>query len=107
MVFKPFKSPLIRKPAQDSSTKLDITVDTQVNHGPPAKKPRLHQDRAAGSTSSSTRSDRKPLIQMSNVGESTGENIRDDSSTGEKYFNVLWYDVLINALSLFFIKEEK
>ncbi|KAE8160701.1 SNF2 family N-terminal domain-containing protein [Aspergillus tamarii] len=90
MVFKPFKPPLIRKNAKDSETKSDLPIDTRDNHGPPAKRPRLHQDRTVDSTGPPVRTGRKPLVQVSNIGESVDDNVKDDESAGERYFNVLW-----------------
>ncbi|KAE8380629.1 SNF2 family N-terminal domain-containing protein [Aspergillus bertholletiae] len=91
MVFKPFKPPLIRKNTQDSNIKSDLPINTLDNHGPPAKRPRLHQDRTVtNSASLSTRTGRKPLVQVSNIGEPGGGNIKDDEPTEERYFNVLW-----------------
>ncbi|KAE8351264.1 SNF2 family N-terminal domain-containing protein [Aspergillus coremiiformis] len=90
MVFKPFKSPLIRKPAPDSSAQSDFPSDTQnISHGPPAKRARLHNDRPMDSTVSSATTNRKPLIQVENLG-GAGEHVKDDESASERYFNVLW-----------------
>lgn len=103
MVFKPFKPPLIRKNAKDSETKSDLPIDTRDNHGPPAKRPRLHQDRTVDSTGPPVRTGRKPLVQVSNIGESVDDNVKDDESAGERYFNVLWYD----RIATMFLRDER
>ncbi|CAG8908655.1 unnamed protein product [Penicillium egyptiacum] len=82
MVFKPFKSPLIRNPATSSTDKPD-------EPSRPAKKPRLEDEPAPQSAS------RKPLLQVNNRGSdsttqsSHGDSTKDDTSD-ERYFNVLW-----------------
>ncbi|KAL3471451.1 SNF2 family N-terminal domain-containing protein [Aspergillus californicus] len=104
MVFKPFKPPTIRKPAQILDVKTETSPQTPVTHdGPPAKKPRLSDDandaNDAGSTRRAVGGYRKPLLQVRNVGGTvlaggggdggdTGDGEGD--SRGEKYFNVLW-----------------
>ncbi|KAJ6078447.1 hypothetical protein N7467_008200 [Penicillium canescens] len=89
MVFKPFKSPLIRNPVPSSTENIDDSV-------PPAKKPRLLSDDPTPDpdAKSTPLASRKPLIQVNNKGtnsstSSSVESLNDDS-TDEKYFNVLW-----------------
>ena len=103
MVFKPFKPPLIRKNTQASNTKPDLPIDTLDNHGPPAKRPRLHQDRTVDSAGPSMRTERKPLVQVSNIGGSVDDNVKDNESAGERYFNVLWYD----RIATMFLRDER
>ncbi|GMF71395.1 unnamed protein product [Aspergillus oryzae] len=102
MVFKPFKPPLIRKNTQASNTKPDLPIDTLDNHGPPAKRPRLHQECTVDSAGPSMRTERKPLVQVSNTCESGDDNVKDESA-GERYFNVLWYDLVTTV----FLKDER
>jgi DNA repair and recombination protein RAD54B len=89
MVFKPFKSPLIRNPVPSSTENIDESV-------PPAKKPRLLSDEPTPDpdAKSTPLASRKPLVQVNNKRSNSStsssvESLKDDS-TDEKYFNVLW-----------------
>ncbi|KAJ5284834.1 hypothetical protein N7524_000140 [Penicillium chrysogenum] len=88
MVFKPFKSPLIRNPATSST-------DTTSEPSRPTKKPRLGDEQASTDVQSTPIASRKPL-QVSNRGSdsttqsSVTESTKDDTPD-ERYFNVLWY----------------
>lgn len=92
MVFKPFKPPLMRKPAnppsasdETSSLLRDTNIDDK-HDGPPAKKPRLEGKRLSAAT------EWKPLLQMRNQVSSSNTGDGDGDSSGEeKYFNALWY----------------
>ncbi|KAL4880231.1 DNA-dependent ATPase [Aspergillus karnatakaensis] len=94
MVFKPFKPPSIRKPQETSvSTPKSAKTTTETDDGPPTKKPRLtpRETTSIGTRPTAT-GYRKPLLQVTNVGEATtlsgvGEGA---DSAGAKYFNVLW-----------------
>lgn len=94
MVFKPFKPPLMRKPANPPSTSDEASPlprDTNIDNkqdGPPAKKPRLE-----GKQLSAT-AERKPLPQVRDQ-VSSSDNGKDngDGSGEEKYFNALWYGI--------------
>ncbi|KAL4747704.1 hypothetical protein BDW72DRAFT_182061 [Aspergillus terricola var. indicus] len=102
MVFKPFKPLSIRKPSQPAvSTPQPSIKPSETDVGPPAKRPRLlSQDTSGtGNTRTTISSQRKPLLQVTNVGEasalSSGESGDgsadvDSSLTGVRYFNVLW-----------------
>ncbi|KAJ5274384.1 hypothetical protein N7505_002929 [Penicillium chrysogenum] len=87
MVFKPFKSPLIRNPATSST-------DTTSEPSRPTKKPRLGDEQASTDVQSTPIASRKPL-QVSNRGSdsttqsSVTESTKDDTPD-ERYFNVLW-----------------
>jgi DNA repair and recombination protein RAD54B len=89
MVFKPFKSPLIRNPVPSSTENIDESV-------PPAKKPRLLSDEPTPDpdAKSTPLASRKPLIQITNKGSesSTSSSVESpkEVATDEKYFNVLW-----------------
>ncbi|KAI9372411.1 SNF2 family N-terminal domain-containing protein [Aspergillus egyptiacus] len=96
MVFKPFKPPSIRKPAQPTipSSESTATPSLGPNDGPPTKRPRLSQDAGVTGITRPTNtigSRRRPLLQVKNVGESSAD--RDDGagdSSEVKYFNALW-----------------
>jgi hypothetical protein len=87
MVFKPFKSPLIRN---NASNPIEITDEPSR----PAKKPRLDDEPSADAQPTPLAS-RKPLLQVSNRGAETIKQELDGPSKGdtsdERYFNVLWY----------------
>ncbi|OQD62625.1 hypothetical protein PENPOL_c011G06032 [Penicillium polonicum] len=87
MVFKPFKSPLIRNPAISST-------DTPDETSRPTKKPRL-EDEPAPEVQSTPIASRKPLLQVNNRGsdngtESPSSELTKDDTSDERYFNVLW-----------------
>ncbi|OQE06213.1 hypothetical protein PENVUL_c019G07548 [Penicillium vulpinum] len=88
MVFKPFKSPLIRNPTTSST-------DAPEESSRPTKKPRLEDEPATKDVQSTPITSRKPLLQVSNRGSDSatqspvGESTKDDTSD-ERYFNVLW-----------------
>lgn len=88
MVFKPFKSPLIRNPAP-------LSTDTPDEPSRPTKKPRLEDELAPKDVQSTPIASRKPLLQVNNRGSDnvtespSSESTKDDTSD-EKYFNVLW-----------------
>lgn len=84
MVFKPFKSPLIRTPVS-SSENLDESDR-------PTKKPRLEDEPAPDDAQSTIL---KPLLQVKNRGlDSTTQPSSDkpakEDVSDERYFNVLW-----------------
>lgn len=88
MVFKPFKSPLIRTPATSST-------DTPDEPSRPAKKPRLEDEPAPKDVQSTPIASRKPLLQVNNRGsdnvtQSPSSESTLDGTSGERYFNVLW-----------------
>ncbi|KAE8144545.1 SNF2 family N-terminal domain-containing protein [Aspergillus avenaceus] len=89
MVFKPFKPPLIRKPSQNLNPSPETTADSSDNYGPPAKKPRLGQERATDTTTLLTGSNRPPLAQVNNVGKLADDH-KDSGLVDERYFNALW-----------------
>ncbi|KAJ5912392.1 DNA repair and recombination protein [Penicillium tannophilum] len=87
MVFKPFKSPLIRKP---ETTQPAQEQDT-------SSKAHVHQEGAApGPETRPTPSGvRKPLHQVRNVGKESGEKVTPAPEAiklvgDEKFFNALW-----------------
>ncbi|KAJ5131457.1 uncharacterized protein N7515_007496 [Penicillium bovifimosum] len=87
MVFKPFKSPLIRNPAP-SSESLEEPIR-------PTKKPRLGDESTSDEARSTPIASRKPLIQVKNLGsdsatQSSAGELDRDVKAGERYFNVLW-----------------
>lgn len=91
MVFKPFKSPLIRKP---ETTQPAHEQDT-------SSKAHVHQEGAApGPETRPTPSGvRKPLHQVRNVGKESGERVTPAPEViklvgDEKFFNALWYVAL-------------
>ncbi|KAL4742214.1 SNF2 family N-terminal domain-containing protein [Aspergillus similis] len=102
MVFKPFKPLLIRKPSQPAVPTPQPSINpSEIDDGPPAKRPRLlSQDTSGtGNTRTTIASQRKPLLQVTNVGEvsalssgGSGDGIAnvDSSLSGVRYFNVLW-----------------
>ncbi|QQK42142.1 DsDNA-dependent ATPase (Rad54b), putative [Penicillium digitatum] len=88
MVFKPFKSPLIRNPATLSTGSTD-----EINR--PTKKPRLEDEPAPKDVQSTPIASRKPLLQVNNRGSDSVINSPSSGSTkddisDERYFNVLW-----------------
>lgn len=110
MVFKPFKPPSIRKPTQpQSQPPKPHTELPEIDDGPAQKRPRLSTENTNGA--GNTR--RRPLLQVSNVsaseaskpkpgsgsgsGAGAGDGVGDGvgGSSGEKYFNVLWYGISI------------
>ncbi|KAJ6137154.1 SNF2-related protein [Penicillium samsonianum] len=88
MVFKPFKSPLIRNPATSST-------ETPDEASRPTKKPRLEDEPVPKEVQSTPIASRKLLLQVNNRGpdsatqSAAGESTKDDTSD-ERYFNVLW-----------------
>ncbi|KAJ5488370.1 Helicase C-terminal [Penicillium expansum] len=88
MVFKPFKSPLIRNPATSSN-------DTLEEPSRPTKKPRLEDEPTPKDVQSTPTASRKPLLQVNNRGSdsvthSPSNELTKDDTSDEKYFNVLW-----------------
>lgn len=88
MVFKPFKSPLIRNPATSST-------ETPDEASRPTKKPRLEDEPVPKDVQATPIPSRKLLLQVNNRGSDSatqsaaGESTKDDTSD-ERYFNVLW-----------------
>lgn len=90
MVFKPFKSPLIRNSASSTENLEEPTR--------PTKKPRLEEEPVPDDAQSTTAiASRKPLLQVSNRGpdsatqSSSADSSKHDTDTSdERYFNVLW-----------------
>lgn len=86
MFYKPFKPPLIRKAPESSEEKVSAAETGGGGGGsgdeatPPAKKQRLGE----------VDGERKPLGQVKN-----SESVVEDSP--EKYFNALWYGLLITV----------
>ena len=116
MVFKPFKPPSIRKPPQpQSQPPKPHTELPEIDDGPAQKRPRLSTENTNGA--GDTRRPppqpaiagyqrRRPLLQVSNVssaseaskpkpGSGAGAGDGVGGSSGEKYFNVLWYGISI------------
>ncbi|RDW90126.1 DEAD/DEAH box helicase [Aspergillus mulundensis] len=100
MVFKPFKPLSIKKPSQSTApTQEPSAKPSESDDGPPAKRPRLiSQDTNGTGNACPTTSQRKPLLQVKNVGEASAVssnesgdgNASTDSPSGVRYFNVLW-----------------
>ena len=87
MVFKPFKSPLIRK--------IEPSAETGEDSDHPAKKARLQKNEPAHADTRPAPSlgSRKPLVQVRN-GKDSGKASKKSapkSGAGERYFNALWY----------------
>ncbi|KAA8651567.1 hypothetical protein EYZ11_006541 [Aspergillus tanneri] len=82
MVFKPFKPPLIRKPSLPATSTSIPSKNLPESDVPPAKKQRVNPECATD--------DRKPLVQVKNIGRMSDDKSNGADATGEKYFNVLW-----------------
>ncbi|KAL4984653.1 SNF2 family N-terminal domain-containing protein [Aspergillus falconensis] len=102
MVFKPFKPLSIRKPSQLAVPTPQLSTEpSEIDDGPPAKRPRLLLQDTDGTANTRTTvaSQRKPLLQVTNDSETSalssggsgdGGASADPSSSGVRYYNVLW-----------------